>query len=740
MLNCLVLCGQTILALLALGLAGGWILCVFRRPDRPYLWLAAPLSGIAIVGGTVMGLYFFGGMRLAPALLLSWSVSSGYTLFRLRRERIALPDRRSLLLPLVGAALLCAWGTIACNIHSIREGEPNIAVVRGTDMFGYALAAQWVSEHPVSEVPRRSEAVEGFQHLLLHLEGSRHTSYFMTAAAGLFRGLPPLFAYDWWSGVVLCAAALGLAGLFAAEPLGLLLLMAVAVTSSWLPTARSGYLGKITGYPACLLLAFLFLETWRRPSLSRILCCLAIVPGISFSINPVMPVLVLGVVVGGVIVALIFDGVFRPTPDAANAADDFPNGLRAALRAIGLYLLIPIPPFLFYFFYYVFPGMPPYELPWGIAIPAALDLDQASTLVHVMPRLISSGIFVSLILALLFTAGLRCRSEARIFLMAIGLIPLALILRKPAVYGFLGLLYPLTMAGAALLLGHQIRGGRATRRAAMATFVIACTGAILHFPQMRQSLQIYVTVDRRSVLLVTQREIDALSERIGDDAVDVALLNQIDALGVAAQLSCRGARVNFRSPTWEMTFADWSENKRSNGSPPKAKYSLVPAGMHVPRECVRYRGRSVQLLEDAKSVSIVSVKKCLYMIADDECRPLICLGAEPVEVVLHNGADAPVAATLVGNVAAGPPSAIAEPTLAYRCGEQCGSMPLSAQGARLRLPLTLAPGMQTVVLTVATSSDSTNPSLPAGTPLLSLGDFHVDAEPPASILPYSILP
>ena len=34
--------GQTLLAVAALGLVGGWALWPFRRDDRPFLWLAAP--------------------------------------------------------------------------------------------------------------------------------------------------------------------------------------------------------------------------------------------------------------------------------------------------------------------------------------------------------------------------------------------------------------------------------------------------------------------------------------------------------------------------------------------------------------------------------------------------------------------------------------------------------------------------------------------------------------------------
>ena len=40
--------GQTLLAMLLLGLAGGWLLWPFRH-GRPHVWLAAPLAGLAVV-------------------------------------------------------------------------------------------------------------------------------------------------------------------------------------------------------------------------------------------------------------------------------------------------------------------------------------------------------------------------------------------------------------------------------------------------------------------------------------------------------------------------------------------------------------------------------------------------------------------------------------------------------------------------------------------------------------------
>jgi hypothetical protein len=184
-----------------------------------------------------------------------------------------------------------------------------------------------------------------------------------------------------------------------------------------------------------------------------------------------------------------------------------------------------------------------------------------------------------------------------------------------------------------------------------------------------------------------------------------------------------------------MTLANWSESMDLNGRPPKAKYSLVSAGVRMPPECVRWRGRSVQLCEDAKALSIVGIRKSLHLLTDLENRPLIFFGAEPVEVVLYNGTGSPVAAALLATNVLSPPSGFVEPRLSFRCAEQFGSAPIAAEGTQLRIPLTLAPGSQTVTLTIDSSIASAGSApaapLPAGTRLLCLSDFRLDSDSPA---------
>src|SRR5262249_30095714 len=88
--------------------------------------------------------------------------------------------------------------------------------------------------------------------------------------AAWLRGTPPLFSYDFASGVAVAAGVLGLAGAFAGCRRSLLVLLAAGVLSLWFPISRLGFFGKTLAYPGCILVAFAFLETWRQPAATKL--------------------------------------------------------------------------------------------------------------------------------------------------------------------------------------------------------------------------------------------------------------------------------------------------------------------------------------------------------------------------------------------------------------------------------------------------------------------------------------
>src|SRR5262249_35580120 len=112
---------QTLLALVALGLAGGWALWPFRRDDRPYLWLAAPLAGVAVLSVTLSIFHFLLRLTIPAALALAAPVLAGPTVFLFVRWRLSAPlpaecsIRGCWRWAVAALAGITAWATLASN-------------------------------------------------------------------------------------------------------------------------------------------------------------------------------------------------------------------------------------------------------------------------------------------------------------------------------------------------------------------------------------------------------------------------------------------------------------------------------------------------------------------------------------------------------------------------------------------------------------------------------------------------
>src|SRR4051812_24087099 len=83
---------QTLAALAVLGLCGGWALAPFRRPRRPYLWLAAPLAGVPVLALALTFLNYLCGLPVPVCVVACVPAFTLATLAWLyRRGRSCLP-------------------------------------------------------------------------------------------------------------------------------------------------------------------------------------------------------------------------------------------------------------------------------------------------------------------------------------------------------------------------------------------------------------------------------------------------------------------------------------------------------------------------------------------------------------------------------------------------------------------------------------------------------------------------
>jgi hypothetical protein len=715
--------GQTLLALAGLASAGGWVVWFFRGSDRPYVGLAAPLAGIAALAGALLALYFGCGLPLATSLLLGWLGLSGATAACLTRGGLRRPTRRGAAAGLAAVALASGWGAYAGNWSAVRAGEPTLAVAVGGDEFGYAMAADWLRAHPASEPPRADRLSELFSHVVLHVEGSRPAAFLLTAAAARVRGGGALFSYDWACGVVLAAGVLGLAGLFARGPAGLGLLLAAGVSCAWLAVSRTGFFGKALAYPGCLLLAALYLGAWARPAAGRLAAACLAGPGVAFCLNPVVPFLVVGLLAAGLLAALALRPLARPGgPGGAAGA---PPAWRLGLRAVALYLAMTGPSFAAHRLLYR-AGYPPYELPWDFVVPVSLDLQTPS-----LP-LVGAGLGPFLVagyfaadLLLLLAALRRGDAAAASCLMAPALVPFARLTGQTGLYGFHGLLYPLTAAGAALLLGRA-EPARPRRRAAALALAAAALVA-LHLPQIGRAAARYLAPGPAGPVVLTRGDLEAVRRLTAGGPVDVCLAHFCDSLAVLAELGGREDALRLRPPAWEWTLANWAANVGcpSPAGAPKARFSLVERGAFAPPGTVRYRGARLKLCEDSAAVTFLGYGPPQAVAEDDGRGPGLWAGATPAVLGIHNGTGATAAVSFRAEGIPGPGAGGGR--LRYRLGDQEGALPLAPAGGPVVIPLRLAPGRHRLTLTA-------EPAAGAGPPdpdrLVRLAGLTLESLPP----------
>jgi hypothetical protein len=678
----LLLCRQTLLALMALGLAGGWALRPFERDDRPYLWLAAPLAGLFTLGGSMVVLYY--GFRvLTFGTCLGWGsgLNAAATIIGLVRRPPGRPPWRRWVAGAAATLAAAVFATVVSNQTAITSREPTLTELEGTDMFGYAIGADWLRAHTASEPPRLDHYFEGMIHIWLFEEGDRPVTFFLAAAASEVRGTSSLFSYDWASGVVLAAAVVGFAGAFASDGLVLAVLLVGGGTTNWLANARTGFMGKSVAYPGTLLLTALLLSTVEKPSRSRVGVLAAVGASVAYSIAPALAAVVLTIVAIGY---------------ACSRAAFFHRD-RSFVRPVALMLALVavtvLPAFLRHYSTrrVLVPVVP---VDWSVVIPVAFDLEPPAAPLLSRP---TEHVLLCLCGAVLLTlAGLafRRRQVAALALLACaGAVPGTWLLGLPLIFSFQGIIYPLTLAGAA----HLAR----TRWAALLLAGLVA----LHVPTIDQTARRYLDDPRRAIL--RESEMRSLRNAIGAESVDVMLGYPADSLLVVAELLARGARVQLRQPAWERSLRTWALS--AHASPPdllapKARYSLVERNAETTGE-ERWSGTRLKLVEDREGVAVVGIADNGYMLWDSSWRPGVRISREPVTFLINNGTPRPQSVRFLGHVASWPGTPLEAPAVLAYGSQQLSGVALIGQQGRAVVPLVLPPGLSRVELGVEKGPD-----------------------------------
>jgi hypothetical protein len=553
------LLGQSLFAMAVLAGAGAWALVPFAGERRPYLWLAAPLSGIGTLSLSLYLLYFGAQLTVPWAFAVACLANGGLTVWLWRRGGYRLPAWRQLGL---GAALIiggtaCVVGTVCAT--AIERGEPTVLMMRGTDQFGYSHAADWLLQQP--HVAPQSSPTKPYEAWLAYLwrYDTRFGIFLLHATLTWLRGTTALFSYDFAAAILLASGLLGFAGAFARRPLVLVALLAAVALSLWLRNARTGFFGKVAAYPGYLLVVGLLLETWTRWTLGRTVACVVLGTGFALCHNPLSLAALVGLAVAGVTLAVLAMRLARwawaaPTTDRLGQ-------MRFWWRGIALTALIIAPSCLM--FWPIIKAMAAHnpqvaDWDWGFVLSEAQDVNR----VLVVPELQQRGLMLAIAFAAIAMGALLAlyaRSAKALGLFATGTVVVGAIClsRKFTLLEMRGLLYPLTLAGAALLVDGW-RGRRSLVWTCLCLGLIVLLGGA-RFAQFRETWLAFGTPGVVPHDVLAQSEIDQLSQHIGSRRVDLSYYHVIEDLALLVELGQRGVALQLREPTWSTSvgYTGW---------------------------------------------------------------------------------------------------------------------------------------------------------------------------------------
>jgi hypothetical protein len=711
----LLLAGQTLLALLVLGLAGGWVLWPFRD-GRPYLWLASPLAGLAVVGIALTILNYCFAVPVGWSLAVTVPALGLITLGLLARA-----GRRSLVPSLAGGVVLLtatAWGTLVANFTAIEAKEPTIACTGGTDQWGYAAGADWLLRHP-GEVPvlTPDHLDRAPVHFMLQMEGDRPAAFLLTAAAAVLRGTSPAFSYDWLAGLALAAGVAGLAGFFATTRRGLLLLLAAGLCCQWLTISRTGFLGKLLAYPGCLLCAGVFLATWTKPSGLRIAAAAVIGLGVGLCLHPLAPLTVLVLVYGGGLAAQVAQRLVCRV--RAEARVDAESLWRCGVHGVCLIVLMTGPWYAVHkLLYYPVMAVSGHGLDYQVLV--ALDLDSAHLpLLGVTTAFGLAAAVAALNLLLLVVAWVERDVPAQACLLASGIVPLAWLLHLKQLFLYQGLLFPLTVVGAVALLQRSAPGRRGWWLQA-GVGVMAVGLIAVRAPQAYFAFDYHLVA--KTHCHMTFRQSDAVALRAFTEGKSVLVAsNQIyPCCLVWTEMEHASVQARYAEPSWNWLFRQW--------------IWVCKGGLWGSvQDCIEAPSvGTVDLLVVDSSTSTSSGISCtggnLKLLAAN-CDPVICCVTSPLGptvapdhklmcwlnnagavVGLWNGTGGPTTAVVISQAAPGPDSNdSSQGTIQYQCGKVQGQQRLtSVCDWKLRLPVELAPGYNRLTLKVLEKGNRPN--------------------------------
>jgi hypothetical protein len=532
----------TISALLVLALAGAFVLAPFRE-GRRFVLLLAPMCGLLVLPIVTILAYTFGWTSFPAAAIGAMLIMSALSIATSIRWR---PSREDTCWSLLLVTVLSALAAALSSASSIRNGSPSLLFIDGSDHAGYAHGSDWLLSHGVHERPILSPDVPyaSWPHLLFSSD-SRLSSFAVNALMAWVRGSSSLFAYDASCAVVLAAAVLGVACVFSRSPRTLVLLATGLLASAWFDLGRSGYFGKLAGYPATLFVLGLLLTNANRDA-KVVAAVMVLTVGAATLHSPFAAALLLSVVGCAYVVAAgaieLFDK--RKAGFAWAHIAIFGAAVLTALASSGMFARPAVAPLDVQF-----------PQPWSWILPRVLE--------HQNPAVDVIGATSSwLMLALAITLQIALVIAAAAIRSAIALAlaggPLALLLllymlgQTWITYQIVGTLFPYALCGMAYLSDEP---PVASKRALLVVIMTATAAFVAtRVPRLWGAIDRYVwhVPDQQRYAASDFEKIAAI---VGPDIIEINLREPLPAIAALVEFGRRGMNVQWSPQSWNTILA-----------------------------------------------------------------------------------------------------------------------------------------------------------------------------------------
>ena len=557
----LLVLGNLFMLLLA-GACGWWLVAPWKERVANAKFIA-PFAGLILLPAGTLLVYAATGLGFSLSVAIA--ALSLLTATALSRPWPALrvSDGLAVVLTVLVASLVA-------SPFSFSAGEPSMLFLRGTDQAGYAQLAEWLLHHTVHQAPVASSArpLESWP-AMMFASDPRFGSFALLGIVTLLRGGPALFSYDLVQALMLASAVLAMTGAFARGRVAATVLGLALMTGCWLDLGGSGYLGKLFGYPAALLLGGLLAgadecQPSRRFSFGATVLLFALAAASTY------PGHVLALLAGGIGLAGAAATIFRNK--VGNLSQCF--GLQLTLLsmvAASFASGMVARPFQ--------PGYPKWPGVWSDALAIAMGtksltlqgfmlggLEQAAGIACLSAGAILAGMAIRAGNAV--AAGLAAAPVA----MTAALLVLGRTASLPQLVGFAG---PALLIASVILASSAARRGERMLAAAMLAIILAMTS-----PNSAAAMRALFPARETAAYVLRQDELERFVAEFAGQDVILDVESPVQWSLAFMLLAGERMKLSYSSASWEALFG-----YRGWPAPPEsttAAARIVAAGRTIP--------------------------------------------------------------------------------------------------------------------------------------------------------------